>query len=112
MQPGGMIQQHAVGIHQADLLAVAHKSYRLALHDRDANLIGQQAHHRGLLDPRNLLQLLAALSERNKEDVAPDVFAEDRQHLGAVTSASPVAWILPVPAMRKRESWSKKTLHS
>ncbi len=76
-------EQHAVGVHQADLLAVAREGYRLALDDCDANLIGKQAHHGGVLDPGNLLQLPAPLVQGHKENVAADVFAEDGQHLGA-----------------------------
>ena len=76
-------EQNAIGIDEADLLAHARKGHRLALHQRDANLVGKHAHHRGALDPWNLFKLLAALAEGNKENVAPDVFAEDREHIGA-----------------------------
>ena len=105
-------EQHAVGVNQADLLALAHKRDRLALNDRDANLVRQQAHDGGVLDPGNLLQLPAALGEGNKEDVAADVFAEDGQHSARLTSARPVAWMLLVPLMRKRASCSRNACAS
>ena len=76
-------KQHAVGVDQADLLAVAHEGDRLALHHGDAQLVGQHAHDRGVLDPGNLFQLLAPLVQGNKEDVAADVFAEDGQQVAA-----------------------------
>ena len=74
-------EQNAVCVDQADLLPLAHKSDRLPLDHRDANPVREQAHHRGALNPGNLFQLLAPFVERDKEDVAPDIFAEDRQHL-------------------------------
>ena len=74
-------EQNAVGVHQPELLSLPCKGHRQPLHHRDANLVRQQPHHRGPLHPGHLLQLLAPLTQRNKEDVAADVFAEDREHL-------------------------------
>ena len=76
-------EQHAVGVDEADLLAVTREGHRLALDHADANLVGEHAHDRGALDPGNGFKLLAALVDGNKEDVAADVFAEDGEHLGA-----------------------------
>ncbi len=76
-------QQNAVGIDEANLLPLAHKRNRRALHNIDANLIGKEPHHGGALHPRNLLKLLAAFAEMNKEDVLADVFAKHRKHLRA-----------------------------
>ena len=76
-------QEDAVGVDQPDLLAVTHESDRRALHDRDAQLIGQNAHHRGLLDPGNLFQLPAAIVQRHEEDIAAHVFAEHGQDVSA-----------------------------
>ena len=74
-------KQNTVGVYQADLLTSAHKCHRLALHHLDANPVWKHSHHRGPLHPGNLFQLPAPLGQRNKEDVAPNVFAKDRQHL-------------------------------
>ena len=82
-------EQNAVGVHQSDLRSHARESHRLALHHRDANVVREQAHHRGFFDPGNLLQLPAPLAERDKKYVAPDVFAEDRQHVSAADFAQP-----------------------
>ena len=46
-----------------------------ALLNVDGNMVGQQAHYAGRFDPGNLLELLLALLERNKENVAPDIAA-------------------------------------
>ena len=80
---GGHVEQHAVGIDQADLLAVTRKGDRLPLDYLHANLIGEQAHDRGVLDPGNGFKLLAPLADGDKEDVAADVFAEDGEQLSA-----------------------------
>ena len=56
MVAAGMVEQNAVGVDEADLLALAHERDRLALDDRDANLVGKHAHDGGALDPGNLLQ--------------------------------------------------------
>ena len=80
---GRHVEQNAVGVDEADLLAVARKGHGLAFNDVDANLIGEHAHDGGVLDPGDGFKLLAALADGNKEDVAADVFAEDGEHLGA-----------------------------
>ena len=49
----------------------------------------KQAHHRCPFHPGDLLQLLAPLAEGNEKDVAPDVFAENRQHFGAAHFREP-----------------------
>ena len=54
-----------------------------ALGDRHAQLIGEQAHHRGVLDPGNLLELCAAPRQRHEEEIAPDIGAEDGEQIGA-----------------------------
>ena len=77
------VQQNAVGIDQPDFLAMPRKRHRLPLHHCNANLVGQHAHHRGPLDPRNLLKLFAPRIDGNEKDVAAHVFAEDRHHLRA-----------------------------
>jgi len=41
----GHSEQHSIRVDKANLLAIAHKGYGLALHKRDANLVGEQAHH-------------------------------------------------------------------
>ena len=61
----------------------ADKCHRLPLHQRHANLVRQNPHHRRLLHPGNLLELFAAKGNRDKEDIPPDVFAKHRQHLRA-----------------------------
>ena len=76
-------QQNAIGVDEANLRTLTKKGDRLALHHRDANLIGQQPHYGCMLDPGNLLELLAAFAERHKENVAANIFTEDRQHLCA-----------------------------
>ncbi len=76
-------EQNAIGIDQTNLRALTKKRNRFALHYRDSDLVRQQTHDCGVLDPRNLLELFAALRERHKEDVAPDIFAEYGQHLCA-----------------------------
>ena len=55
----------------------------LALDHLHANLIGEQAHDRGALDPGNGFKLLAPLVDGYEEDVAADVFTEDGEQLGA-----------------------------
>ena len=83
-------EQNAIRIHQANLRSLAHKGHWLPLHYRNANLAGKQAHDRGSLDPGNLLQLLAALGQRHMEDVAPNIFTKDRQHLSAANLSEAV----------------------
>lgn len=60
-EPRRHIQQYPVGVDKANLLAVANKSYRLALDNRHPNLIGKKSHNRRLLHPWNLFQLLATI---------------------------------------------------
>ena len=77
-------EQNAVRVYQAGPpIRLQHEGHRLTLHDRDPNLVRQQAHHRCFFYPGNLFQLPAALGQRDKENIAPNVFAEDRQHLRA-----------------------------
>src|SRR6185437_4974940 len=76
-------EQHAVRVDETDVIADAGEGNRLALDDGDSDLIGEQTHDGGALDPGNLLELTAAQVEGDEEDVAADVFAEDGQHLGA-----------------------------
>ena len=80
---GGHGEEHAVFIDKADLLALADEGHGLALDDGDADLVGEQAHDGGALDPGDGFKLLAPLGERDKEDVAADVFAEDGEHIRA-----------------------------
>ena len=80
---GRHVEQNSVGVDQADLLAVARKGDRLPLDYVDTNLVGEQAHDRGVLDPGNSFKVFAPLANGNKEDVASDVFSEDGEHLGA-----------------------------
>ena len=76
-------EQDAVCIDQADLLPLTGEGHGLPLDYIDANLIGEQAHDGGVLDPGNGFELLAALADGDEEDVAANVFSEDGQHLGA-----------------------------
>ena len=76
-------EQYAIRINKANLRALTKKRDRLALHDGDTNLVRQQTHDRSVLDPGNLLKLLATFTERHKENIAADIFAKDRQHLSA-----------------------------
>ena len=77
----GDIHHHASGIDQRDFGTDAHKCQRSTLHDIHAKAIGQQAHYRGRFHPGDLFQLLLALAERDKKNVAADVGAEDFHHL-------------------------------
>ena len=45
--------------------------------------VGNEAHHAGGFDPRNLFQLRFPLGQRHKENIAADVAAHDFHHLGA-----------------------------
>ncbi len=83
MAAGRHVEQHAACIDESDLLAVPREGHRLALDNIDANLIGKQAHDRGLLNPGNRFKLLAALVQRNKKNVAANVFSEDWKQLRA-----------------------------
>ena len=85
----GMVSNTPFSVHQADLLALAHKRHRLALHHRNTNLVGQQPHHRGPFHPRNRLQLLAPFAEGNEEDVATDIFAEYGKQFRAADLGQP-----------------------
>ena len=80
---GRHVEQHAIRVHKSDLLAMANKRHRLPLHQRDPNLVRQEAHHRGLLYPWNLFEFFAAIGDRDKKDIASDVFAEDWQQFSA-----------------------------
>jgi hypothetical protein len=84
-------EQNAVRVHKADLLALAREGHRLPLHHRDANLVGQHAHHRGPLNPGNLLQLLAPLGEGTKKMLRPMSSPKTGSISARLTSVSPVA---------------------
>jgi len=79
----GHVEEYAVGVDQADLLHMTGKGHRLTFNDVDANLIGEQAHDGGVLDPGDGLELLAALANGNEKDIAAYVFTEDGEELGA-----------------------------
>ena len=85
------VEQHAIGVDESDLLAVPRKRNWLPLHDRDANLVGQHAHHRGVLDPRNLLKLLASRSTGTKKTLRPMSSPKTGSICERLTSVRPVA---------------------
>ena len=81
----------------------SHKGDRRALVDDDLQPVGQQPHHRCRLHPGNLFQLLLALLQRNKEDVAIDVAGHHLQHLRAADIAVAGDWMLSLESTRKRQ---------
>ena len=98
-------EQNAVGVDQADLLALADKGHRLALDHGDANLVGKQAHHRGALAPRESASSCLRRSLRGTKKMLRPMSSPKTGSISArLTSVRPVASILPAPAMRKRES--------
>jgi hypothetical protein len=54
-----------------------------ALGDGDADVVGEETHDCGVLDPGKGFQLVAAQVERDVEDIAVDVTAEDGEELRA-----------------------------
>jgi len=76
-------QEDAFGVDKADGGTMTDKGDGMTLDDRNANMVGKQAHDRSVLHPGDGFELLAALVERNKEDVAADVFAEDGEDFSA-----------------------------
>ncbi len=78
---GRHVEQHAGGVDQADLRALADEGDRGALGDLDAEVVGEQAHDGGALDPGKRFELEAAVGERDLEDVALEVVAEDVEQL-------------------------------
>ena len=80
---GAIAEQNSVRIDEADLRAALRKRHRLPLHHGDANLAGQHAHHRRVLDPGDLFESAAPFVQGHKKYVAADVFAEDGQQIGA-----------------------------
>src|SRR5665213_1885442 len=59
------------------------EGHRLALNNIDAKLIGKKTHDRGLLNPGNRFKFLAALVQRDKENIASNVFPEHWKKLRA-----------------------------
>ena len=86
---GTHVEKNSVGVDQANLLAVAREGDRRALNNLHTNLVGQQAHHGRVFNPRNRFKLFAALADGHEEDVAANVFAEDRQHLRSTHFSEP-----------------------
>ncbi len=80
-------EDHAVGVGQVDVSADLDEGDGGALDDGDAELVGHQAHDGRLADPRNLFELGAALRQRDEEEVAADVGAEDGKEVGAIELA-------------------------
>ncbi len=78
---GRHVEQDAGGIDQADLGALADEGDRGALGDLDAEAVGEQAHDGGALHPGKRFELAAAVGERDPEDVALEVVAEDVEQL-------------------------------
>ena len=64
------------------VVAITDESYRRALSDGDAKLVGQQPHDGRGLDPGQVFELGAAFAERDEENVAPHVAAEDAEESG------------------------------
>ena len=79
---GGHTQQHSVRVDEPDGLAALRKRHRLPLHHRDANLVRQHAHHARVLDPGNTLEFTPSLVQRDKKDVAADVFPKHGHQIG------------------------------
>src|ERR1700722_6039231 len=77
-------EQHSRRVHKSDLLALAHKCYRLPLDHRYANAVWKKPHYRGMLDPRNRFQLLAPLAQRNEENIAANIFTKDWEVFGTL----------------------------
>src|SRR5208337_3826284 len=67
--------QRAPGVDQRNVRADAGKSHRSALVNLDAQPIGDKTHHTRRFHPRDLFQLLFALSQRNEENVAANISA-------------------------------------
>ena len=72
---GSQFHQRAPGVDQRNVRADAGKGNRRALMNLDAQAIGDKAHHARRFHPRNLLQLLFALRERNEKNVAANISA-------------------------------------
>src|SRR5208337_5074674 len=75
------IEQHAMRIHEDQLGAIAEKGNGRALGDLDAQVIWQDALHAGFLHPGELLNLRAALIQRNAQDAAVAVVDEKLENL-------------------------------
>src|ERR1035438_5263732 len=73
---GCQLHQIAARVDQGNVGANAGEGDGRAFMNLDAQTVGDKAHHAGRFDPWNLLQLLFARGERDKEDIAADVSAE------------------------------------
>ena len=62
-------------------LPIADEGDRRALSDGDAELVGQKAHDGGVSRPREPVPVRRGVRERDEEEVAPDVGAEDCQQV-------------------------------
>lgn len=80
---GRNVEEDAGAVGHADGAALADKGDGDALGDLDAEAVGEEAHDAGVLDPGDLLELVAALGKGNAEDVLVDVLTEDAEELGA-----------------------------
>src|SRR6185437_4391463 len=67
---------------QRNVRADAGECHRRALLDLYLQVVRQEAHHRRRFHPGNLLQLLLALRQGDKEDIASDVTAHQVHDLG------------------------------
>ena len=65
------------GIDQRDVRTNAGKGHRRSLVNLNAQAVREQSASRSPIRPRNLLQLLLALGERDEENVAADIAAHD-----------------------------------
>ena len=78
----GHAQSDSVAVGEADIAAVANEGDRRALADGEAELVGKQAHDGRRRDPGQVLEFGAALGERDEENVAAHIAAEDAEKLG------------------------------
>src|SRR5690349_18190120 len=74
------VQDYTVGINQLDLVAIAREGDWRALREFDANAIRKNPMDGRGLDPGNLLELSAALVERDLQDAMVAVLREWPQH--------------------------------
>ena len=80
-------EDDAIGVGQFDAAAHLHKGDWGAFGNGDAQLIGQEAHDRGLPDPGDLLEGDAALRQGHEKQIASDVRSEDGEEIGAAQLA-------------------------
>src|SRR5665213_95670 len=75
------IEDRSGCVYKSNVHALAHKGDRSSLYDRYPQMVREKTHHSGVLHPRETLQFGAPFGQRNREDVAVHVFAEDAKQL-------------------------------